>query len=79
MPNRTRPTACRGCAELCDQGVAVSRKRVARLMSQNGIRGVSHRRSWCVTTTRDKRQRPAPDLVERKFLADLPNQLWVAD
>ena len=66
-------------AELREQGSAVSRKRVARLMRQHGIRGVSRRRAWCVTTTRDKRQRPAPDLVERKFAADGPNQLWVAD
>lgn len=66
-------------AELRDQGLAVSRKRVARLMRLHGIRGVSRRRAWCVTTQRDKRQRPAPDLVERKFIADGPNQLWVAD
>ena len=66
-------------AELRDQGVAVSRKRVARLMRQHGIRGVSRRRAWCTTTTRDKRQRPAPDLVERKFAAERANQLWVAD
>lgn len=66
-------------AELRDQGLAVSRKRVARLMRQHGIRGVSRRRAWCVTTTRDKRQRPAPDLVERKFAAERANQLWVAD
>ncbi len=61
-------------AELRDQGLAVG-----RLMRQHGIRGVSRRRARCVTTTRDKRQRPAPDLVERKFAADSPNQLWVAD
>lgn len=66
-------------AELRDQGLAVGRKRVARLMRQHGIHGISRRRAWCVTTTRDKRQRPAPDLVERKFVADGPNQLWVAD
>ena len=66
-------------AELRDQGLVVSRKRVARLMRQHGIRGVSRRRAWCTTTTRDKRQRPAPDLVERQFAADGPNQLWVAD
>ena len=66
-------------AELRDRGLAVSRKRVARLMRRHGIRGVSRRRAWCVTTQRDKRQRPAPDLVERKFVADGPNQLWVAD
>jgi putative transposase len=32
-----------------------------------------------VTTRRDKDARPAPDLVDRKFTAEGPNQLWVAD
>ena len=32
-----------------------------------------------VTTTRDKRQRPAPDLVKRQFVATDVRQLWVAD
>ena len=48
-------------------------------MRANAIRGVSRRRGFVVTTQRDQRQRPAPDLVEREFKADGPNQLWVAD
>ena len=32
-----------------------------------------------VTTRRDKDARPAPDLVDRNFMATKPNQLWVAD
>ena len=38
--------------------------------------------SWpirCVTTERHPRQRPAPDLVQRKSVATDVNQLWVAD
>ncbi len=66
-------------AELIDQGVRVAGKRVARLMRCNAIRGVSRRRGFVVTTRRDQRQRPAPDLVQREFRADGPNQLWVAD
>lgn len=65
-------------AELRDQGVAVRRKRVARLTRSAGIRGVSRRRGFIVTTNRDLRQRPAPDLVKREFVADEANQLWVA-
>ena len=49
-------------AELLDEGVRVSRKRVARLMRRAGLRGVSRRRGFVVTTRRDERQRPAPDL-----------------
>jgi putative transposase len=65
--------------ELRDEGTRIGRKRVARLMRQAHIRGVSRRRSYVVTTHRDKKQRPAPDLVNRCFTADGPNQLWVAD
>ena len=66
-------------AQLRDEGIKASRKRVARLMRHNHWRGVSRRRSYCVTTQRDKRQRPAPDLVNRQFVATDINQLWVAD
>lgn len=66
-------------AQLAHEGVQVSRKRVAHLMRSAGLRGVSRRRGWCVTTERDKRQRPAPDLVKREFVATSINQLWVAD
>jgi putative transposase len=30
-------------------------------------------------TVRDRDARPAPDLVERNFVATAPNRLWVAD
>lgn len=66
-------------AELMDQGLRISRQRVARLMRVAGLRGVSRRRSFTVTTRRDERQRPAADLVNRKFNATGPNELWVAD
>jgi putative transposase len=65
--------------ELQAQGVRVSGKRIARLMRCNGLRGVSRRRGFVVTTRRDKEQRPAPDLVQREFRAEGPNRLWVAD
>jgi transposase InsO family protein len=32
-----------------------------------------------VTTMRDSRRRPAPDPVNRRFVADGPNELWVSD
>jgi putative transposase len=59
-------------------GVRVGRKRVARLLKQAGLRGVS-RRKWVRTTVRSETGRPAPDLVQRQFEASAPNQLWVAD
>ena len=59
-------------AELRDEGTRVGRKRVARLMRRAHIRGVSRRRAFVVTTRRDVRQRPAPDLVNRRFVAAGP-------
>jgi putative transposase len=64
-------------AELAAQGVHVGRKRVARLMRQASLKGVSRRRF--VTTTVRAGGRQAPDLVERDFRVDAPNILWVAD
>jgi putative transposase len=66
-------------AELADAGVIASRKRIAALMRANGIAGVSRRRGYCVTTVRNPKDRPAPDLVKRQFVANDINQLWVAD
>jgi putative transposase len=66
-------------AELADQGIQAGHNRIAALMRANGLRGVSRRRGWCVTTKRDKDHRPAPDLVQREFTATGINQLWVAD
>ena len=64
--------------DLREAGVRVGRKRVARLLTQADLRGVS-RRKWPVTTVRAPHARPAPDLVQRAFTASGPNQLWVAD
>lgn len=66
-------------AQLQAEGCPASRKRVARLMRHAAIQGVSRRRGFTVTTEREPRQRPAPDLVNRHFHALAPNQLWVAD
>jgi putative transposase len=64
--------------ELQEQGTRIGRKRVARLMRACLLQGVSRRKST-VTTRRDRSARPAPDLVDRNFVADGPNLLWVAD
>jgi putative transposase len=65
-------------AELRDDGITVSGKRIARLMRERSIYGAS-RRKGTITTVRDRDARPAPDLVDRKFCAERPDQLWVAD
>ncbi|MGQ5702864.1 IS3 family transposase [Sandaracinobacteroides sp. A072] len=65
-------------AELQAEGVAIAKKRVARLMKAARIAGVSRRRN--IRTTRpNPADRPASDLVRRNFFVEAPNQLWVAD
>ena len=56
----------------------MSRKRVARLMRESGLAGIS-RRKRPTTPRRAPSARPAPDLVEREFVADGPGRLWLAD
>ena len=66
-------------AELRAEGIQVGCKRVARLMREAGIAGVSRRRRTVVTTTPTPDRTSAGDLVRRDFGADSPNMLWVAD
>ena len=59
-------------------GHDIGRDQVARLMRELGIRGVRRGRR-VITTRRDDTVDRPPDLVNRRFVADAPNQLWVTD
>lgn len=59
-------------------GTRVSRKRVARLMRELGLEGVSRRGKRRVRRT-EAEAPAAPDLVRRNFTATAPDELWVAD
>ena len=66
-------------AELNRQGVEVARCTVERLMRAEGLRGITRAKSPRTTIPASpETERPA-DLVERRFTAEAPNQLWVAD
>jgi putative transposase len=65
-------------AALAKQGARVNDKRVARLMGQLGIEGISGRRK-IKTTRRDPSHVPSADLVERDFSAQQPDELWLTD
>jgi len=65
-------------AELKALGIRCSRKRVARLMREAGLRGCRRGRKRH-TTRRDKHAVPAPDLVNRSFAATSSDRLWAAD
>ena len=71
-----------GARKLCKAarraGHEIGRDQVARLMRQMGIRGMRRGRRVITTRRDDQADRP-PDLVNRKFFASAPNQLWVTD
>ena len=71
--------AARSWPKLKADGLSVGRKRIARLMRAAGIAGVSRRRSAPITTRQATDHHPASDLVRRNFMAERPNELWVAD
>ena len=64
---------------LAREGIRVGRKRVERIMVDNGWQGAYLRRGWKITTVPGQPATPVPDLVDRDFTAARPNQLWVAD
>ena len=65
--------------QLRREGWTVARCTVERLMRALGLRGASRGRAWVITTQADRREARPSDLVERRFTATQPNQLWVAD
>jgi len=65
-------------ADLVEAGERIGRKRIARLLREAGLEGVSRRKRKGLTR-RDPAADSAPDLVDRDFTATGPDQLWVAD
>ena len=65
-------------ADLVEAGERIGRKRIARLLREAGLEGVSRRKRKGLTR-RDPAADSAPDLVDRDFTAAGPDQLWVAD
>ena len=65
--------------QLRREAVPVARCTVARLMAKMGLRGAVRGRAFKVTTVANDALRRPLDRVGRRFVADQPNQLWVAD
>ena len=59
-------------------GIEIGRDQVARLMKILGVEGVRREKRF-KTTKPDPKMPRHPDLVNRVFSADGPNQLWVTD
>ena len=65
-------------AELRARGVRVGRRRVARLMREAGLSATVRRRA--PRTTDSRHDHPvAPNLLGRRFAADRPDTVWLAD
>lgn len=65
-------------AQLKKEGYSCNRKTVARLMRQDGLKG--QRKYRKVITTNSNHSFPvAPNLLNREFIAEKPNQKWVGD
>jgi putative transposase len=67
--------------DLTVAGVHISRKRVARLMRELGIAGVSGREGRRKSSRKGAAAEsdPVTDLVKRRFTAQEPNRVWFAD
>ena len=63
--------------QLLREGIRVARCTVARLMAVMGLAGVL--RGKKVRTTISRKAVAAGDRVNRQFVAERPDQLWVAD
>jgi putative transposase len=64
--------------DLREQEEHVSRKRVVRLMQEDGLQARARKR-YKITTMSDHDQPVAANLLDRQFEADAPNQRWVGD
>jgi putative transposase len=65
-------------ADLIEQAIPVSRKRVVRLMQEEGLQARARKR-FKRTTMSDHDQPVAANLLNREFAAPAPNQRWVGD
>ena len=61
-----------------NHGLMCSKNRVARLMAGAGLQAKQARR-FRSTTKRNRAHRAAPNLLNRDFGAERPNQKWLAD
>jgi len=64
--------------ELRLRGFPASKERVERLMQENGIKA-KHKRRFKVTTDSKHNPPVAPNLLDRNFTPDAPNQVWTSD
>jgi putative transposase len=66
-------------AALRQQGIVCNRKRVARLMCLNHLRGCERRKRRVITTQPGHNDPVATNVLQRDFRAFAPNRIWLGD
>ena len=64
--------------ELRRHGFTAGKERTERLMREHGLRG-RHKRRFKVTTDSRHQLPVAPNLLDRNFNPEAPNQVWTSD
>jgi putative transposase len=78
LEKRSRYGSPRIHAELKEHGERCGRKRIARLMRENGIQA-KHKRKFKATTDSQHKFPVAPNLLKQNFTVSEPNRIWTAD
>ena len=65
--------------QLRDNGICTSRKRVARLMQERGLRSVRARKRRHSLTCKGNHAYIVPNLLQQDFIAHTSNEKWVTD
>jgi putative transposase len=77
--SRQRYGAPRVHADLQTRGRRISKRTVAKLMKQNGIRPLRGKRRVPITTDSRHAHAVAPNLLDRNFEIAVPDAVWLAD
>ncbi len=65
-------------AELKKEGMICSRRRIAKIMRENGIQAKTYK-LWKKIAVAKTHQEIAPNYVNQNFTVDTPNKTWVSD
>lgn len=66
------------CSELVASGEAVGRRRIRRMVRENGLYPI-HKKRFRKTTNSDHELGYSPNLLEQNFTTNAPDEVWVSD
>jgi len=65
--------------DLRADSVVIFERRVAKIMRENKVSPILRKRRRPVTTDRNHKLKPSPNLLEQNFHCQTPNTVWLAD